>query len=68
MGPDFSLPVVKMTRKGRLNQLAFVLLILAAIVYVGLSLVQIRGRGHDPTVWWRGSTGLLGGDITIRIR
>jgi hypothetical protein len=51
-----------------MNQLAFVLLILAAIVYVGLSLVQIPGKGHDPTVWWRDSTGLLGGDITIRIR
>ena len=28
-----------------MNQLAFVLLILAAIVYVGLSLVQIPGKG-----------------------
>jgi hypothetical protein len=28
-----------------MNQLAFVLLTLAAIVYVGLSLVQIPGKG-----------------------
>ncbi len=53
-----------------MNQLALVLLVLAAVSYVvgGLSrFFKFQIAGHDPTVWWRGSMGLLGFTITLMI-
>ncbi len=53
-----------------MNELIFALLILAAILYVvsGLSrFLKFQIAGHDPTVWWRGSMGLLGFSIAVMI-
>jgi hypothetical protein len=46
-----------------MNQLMLVLFVLAAILYIvgGLSrFFRSQITGHDPTVWWRASMGLLG--------
>ena len=53
-----------------MNQLALVLLVLAALLYIvsGLSrFFKFHIAGHDPTVWWRGSMGLLGFSIALMI-
>jgi len=53
-----------------MNQLILVLLILAALLYVvsGLSrFFKFQIAGHDPTVWWRGSMGLVGFSIALMI-
>ena len=53
-----------------MTQLIHVLLVLAAILYVvsGLSrFFKFQIAGHDPTVWWRGSMGLLGFSIALMI-
>ncbi len=53
-----------------MNQLILVLLVLAAILYIlsGLSrLFKFSIAGHDPTVWWRGSMGLLGFSVALMI-
>jgi hypothetical protein len=51
-----------------MNQLILVLFILAAVLFV----VGVFSRafkyqimGHEPTIWWRGSVGLLGFSITL---
>ena len=53
-----------------MNQLILVLLVLAAVLYVvsGLSrFFKFQIAAHDPTVWWRGSMGLLGFSIALMI-
>ncbi len=53
-----------------MNHFALALLVLAALLYVvsGLSrLFKFQIAGHDPTVWWRGSMGLLGFSIALMI-
>jgi hypothetical protein len=53
-----------------MNQMPLVLLILAAILFVvgGLSrFFKFQIGGHDATVWWRGSMGLLGFGIALLI-
>ena len=53
-----------------MNQVILVLLVLAALSYLvgGLSRVfKFQIAGHDPTVWWRGSMGLLGFGIALMI-
>jgi hypothetical protein len=51
-----------------MNQLILVLIIVAAVLFV----VGVLSRGfkyqimgHDPTIWWRGSMGLLGFSIAL---
>ena len=46
-----------------MNQLILVLLVLALVLYIVSGLrrfLKFQLLGHDPTVWWRGSMGLLG--------
>ncbi|MFQ5926670.1 MAG: hypothetical protein ACE5MH_04465 [Terriglobia bacterium] len=46
------------------------LLVLAAVLFVvgGLSrFFKFQILGHDPTVWWRGSMGLLGFSIALML-
>ncbi len=53
-----------------MNQVILALLVLAAILYVlsGLSrFLKFQLMGHDPTVWWRGSMGLLGFSIALML-
>jgi hypothetical protein len=53
-----------------MNQLIFALLVLAAVLYLvgGVSrLLKFQLLGHDATVWWRGSMGLLGFSIALMI-
>lgn len=53
-----------------MEQLALVLLILAVVLYLlsGLSrFFKFQIMGHDPTVWWRGSMGLLGFSIALML-
>ena len=53
-----------------MHQLILVLLVLAAILYVLSALsrfFKFQIAGHDPTVWWRGSMGLLGFSIALMI-
>lgn len=53
-----------------MDWLIWVLLILAAVLYVvsGLSrFFKFQIMGHDPAVWWRGSMGLLGFSIALMI-
>ncbi len=57
-------------KEDKMNQLILVLLVLAALAYLvgGLSRVfKFQIAGHDPTVWWRGSMGLLGFGIALMI-
>jgi hypothetical protein len=51
-----------------MNQLILVLIVLAAVLFV----VDVFSRvfkyqimGHEPTIWWRGSVGLLGFSIAL---
>jgi phosphatidylserine synthase len=53
-----------------MNQLIQLLLVLAAVLYVvsGLSrFLKFQIMGHDPTVWFRGSMGLLGFSIALML-
>lgn len=53
-----------------MNQLIHLLLVLAAVLYLvsGLSrFFKFQILGHDPTVWWRGSMGLLGFAIALML-
>jgi hypothetical protein len=53
-----------------MNQLTVILLVLSAILYLlGVSsrAFKFQIAGHDPTVWWRGSMGLLGFSIALMI-
>jgi hypothetical protein len=51
-----------------LNQLILVLIILAAVLFL-IALfsrfLKFQIMGHEPTIWWRGSIGLL--DFTIAL-
>jgi hypothetical protein len=53
-----------------MNQLIVILIILAAVLFV----VGVFSRGfkyqimgHEPTIWWRGSVGLLGFSIALML-
>jgi len=51
-----------------MNQLILVLIILAAVLFVigAFSRVfKFQIMGHEPTIWWRGSVGLLGFSIAF---
>jgi lysylphosphatidylglycerol synthetase-like protein (DUF2156 family) len=51
-----------------MNQLILVLIILAAVFYVIAVLtrfLKFQIMGHEPTIWWRGSVGLLGFSIAL---
>ena len=51
-----------------MNQLILVLIILAAVLFVGDALrraFKYQIMGHEPTIWWRGSVGLLGFSIAL---
>lgn len=53
-----------------MNQLISVLLILAAVSFVLGALsrfFKFQILGHEPTVWWRGSMGLLGFSVALMI-
>lgn len=53
-----------------MNQLILALLVLAGVLYAvsGLSrFLKFQLLDHDPTVWWRGSMGLLGFSIALMI-
>ena len=51
-----------------MHQLILVLIILAAVLYV-IAVVsrffKFQIMGHEPTIWWRGSIGLLGFSIAL---
>jgi len=51
-----------------MNQLILVLIGLAAVLFVvGVysRLLKYQIMGHEPTIWWRGSVGLLGFSIAL---
>jgi hypothetical protein len=51
-----------------MNQLILVLIVLAAVLFVvGVysRLLKYQIMGHEPTIWWRGSVGLLGFSIAL---
>ena len=51
-----------------MHQLILVLIILAAVLYVIAAvsrLFKFQILGHEPTIWWRGSMGLLGFGIAM---
>lgn len=53
-----------------MNQLLHALLVLAGVLYLlsGASrLFKFQIMGHDPTVWWRGSMGLVGFSIALML-
>jgi hypothetical protein len=53
-----------------MNQLILVLLILAAVLYVISALsrfFKFQIMGFEPTIWWRGSMGLLGFSIALML-
>jgi len=51
-----------------MHQLILVLIILAAVLFV-IALfsrfLKFQIGGHEPTIWWRGSVGLLGFSIAL---
>jgi hypothetical protein len=51
-----------------MHQLILVLIILAAVLFVIGTLSRVlkfQIMGHEPTIWWRGSVGLLGFSIAL---
>ena len=51
-----------------MSQLILVLIILAAVLFVVGVLSRVfkyQIMGHEPTIWWRGSVGLLGFSIAL---
>lgn len=51
-----------------MHHLILVLIILAAVLFVIAVLtrfLKFQIMGHEPTVWWRGSMGLLGFSIAL---
>jgi hypothetical protein len=51
-----------------MNQLILVLIILAAVLFVVDALsraFKYQIMGYEPTIWWRGSVGLLGFSIAL---
>jgi hypothetical protein len=51
-----------------MNQLIMVLIILAAVLFVISALsrfFKFQIMGHEPTIWWRGSVGLLGFSVAL---
>lgn len=53
-----------------MNELILVLLILAAVLYVISALsrfFKFQIMGFEPTIWWRGSMGLLGFGIALML-
>jgi hypothetical protein len=53
-----------------MHQLILVLIILAAVLFVIAVLsrfLKFQIAGHEPTIWWRGSMGLLGFSIALTL-
>ncbi|MGA2301963.1 MAG: hypothetical protein ABSG77_14865 [Candidatus Acidiferrum sp.] len=51
-----------------MHQLILVLIILAAVLFVIAALTRVfkfQIMGHEPTIWWRGSVGLLAFSIAL---
>ncbi|HKM80921.1 MAG TPA: hypothetical protein VJY15_08160 [Candidatus Acidoferrum sp.] len=51
-----------------MHNLILVLIILAAVLFVIAALsrfLKFQILGHEPTIWWRGSMGLLGFSIAF---
>jgi hypothetical protein len=51
-----------------MNQVIQLLIILAAVLFVvGVysRVFKYQIMGHEPTIWWRGSVGLLGFSIAL---
>ena len=51
-----------------MHHLILVLIILAAVLFVIAALtrfLKFQILGHEPTIWWRGSMGLLGFSIAL---
>jgi hypothetical protein len=51
-----------------MHHLILVLIILAAVLFVIAALtrfLKFQILGHEPTIWWRGSVGLLGFSIVL---
>jgi hypothetical protein len=51
-----------------MNQLILVLIILAAVLFVigaFSRVLKFQIMGHEPTIWWRGSVGVLGFSIAL---
>jgi len=51
-----------------MHQLILVLIMLAAVLFVIAALtrfLKFQILGHEPTIWWRGSVGLLGFSIVL---
>jgi len=53
-----------------MHYLILVLIILAAVLFVIAVLsrfLKFQIAGHEPTIWWRGSMGLLGFSIALTL-
>ena len=51
-----------------MDTLILVLIIVAAVLYLIAVLsrfLKFQILGHEPTIWWRGSVGLLGFSIAL---
>jgi len=51
-----------------MHQLILVLIILAAVLFVIAALTRVfkfQIMGHEPTIWWSGSVGLLAFSIAL---
>jgi uncharacterized membrane protein HdeD (DUF308 family) len=51
-----------------MHHLILVLMILAAVLFLIAAVTRVckfQVLGHEPTIWWRGSIGLLGFTIAL---